>query len=980
MDDNNKQLNNNNNGVEDYKQDNSIEQAAKKAGKDIAKKITKETLKAVKKAAKEVIKKIIAAVGWKVILITIIVLAIIIILGLAWWTIKKKTYNSISQTVKTYTDNSGETKNIIEIDSSNRRLTINKDELIKNINEWIEKNNIHASTLGFSFEDDRYYDTLVKFLEAEAVSSYPDLRTIDGRDGNGKLGDPVEEGELQGIVKFYKRDATGKEAPILLEFKEYTEYRAIAAKFGVKLDDKETGEQVYTQQAEIESHFATELKPYFTLDEEMNVLVASLSGNVHKVTYSDYAKVEGNVDTEDYTFQLNVSRINYQEDIGRYTMPFEFPLALLMITKNPQFCEKVADLAMRSTIGQEKNDEDEPEIVIDIQDKLEDSYIKKELCYTSDLKLQKEVEIRQIATDKQTGSTHEQRVSTASYMVPKQVEVEPFSITEDWIQGVTPEVCVSKAITWIADYAANFQDPNPVEDNLYYIYTGEEDDESYTQVFYSESKAKDPHDYIDTTDFGIKVPSGSDNGSVSVSYKVNEISRSILEKKINKRTKITNNTTTYALTKIPTVNPKWARFLSLLKVDSSLNPQKYNLDDIHQNDVIIRYDLYDGDTYGTPETNLLNGKAALYNLLQTNSKTKQLEEIMRDLIDIYTGKKKAQDIDTEFLDMYSASEFIPATTLSYSGGISGTYTGQYKGQIQEKIWYALKQLGYSDVAIAGAMGNIDYESGGFQAGITEKGSGIGAGLCQWSYGRRTALENYAASQNKPWQDEDIQVDFLVAEISGQGPASQYASRRKSGYIREEKIVSTHDQWKNCADESQLEDATLHFMRFFESPKSKDSLDERVSRARKWYSEFQGQQIFATIDEIELTGENKTKMENLIRKAIEIANDDSHLYVWGAKGPKNFDCSGFVSYLYKEFFGKSLGSTNWLYNNLHYTNKISSFAYLQPGDIVWRDGHCGLYIGGGQIAEAKSANLPEPDQIKVSPFNQNKFDEAYRIIN
>ena len=93
------------------------------------------------------------------------------------------------------------------------------------------------------------------------------------------------------------------------------------------------------------------------------------------------------------------------------------------------------------------------------------------------------------------------------------------------------------------------------------------------------------------------------------------------------------------------------------------------------------------------------------------------------------------------------------------------------------------------------MGNIDLESGGFKAGATEKG-GTGIGLIQWSFGRADQLRAYAKHKGVSWKDEDTQIEFLIAEISGQGPAKNYSSQRKKGWIGDERVTGTYEQWKN----------------------------------------------------------------------------------------------------------------------------------------------------------------------------------------
>lgn len=82
--------------------------------------------------------------------------------------------------------------------------------------------------------------------------------------------------------------------------------------------------------------------------------------------------------------------------------------------------------------------------------------------------------------------------------------------------------------------------------------------------------------------------------------------------------------------------------------------------------------------------------------------------------------------------------------------------------------------GLSAAGAAGVMGNFQAESG-MDPGIVEGGThslddlvpGVreGIGLLQWSYSRREALLTYAASRGRPWQDVEVQLDFMAAEIA-----------------------------------------------------------------------------------------------------------------------------------------------------------------------------------------------------------------------
>lgn len=102
------------------------------------------------------------------------------------------------------------------------------------------------------------------------------------------------------------------------------------------------------------------------------------------------------------------------------------------------------------------------------------------------------------------------------------------------------------------------------------------------------------------------------------------------------------------------------------------------------------------------------------------------------------------------------------------------------------------------------------------------------------------------------------------------------------------------------------------------------------------------------------------------------------YVYGASGPSSFDCSGFTSYIYKQY-GVSLNRTAaGQYSNGTAVSKDE----LQPGDLVMfgKSGinHVGIYIGGGQMVHAANPSRGVTTDTINSGYYYNNYVGARRV--
>lgn len=199
------------------------------------------------------------------------------------------------------------------------------------------------------------------------------------------------------------------------------------------------------------------------------------------------------------------------------------------------------------------------------------------------------------------------------------------------------------------------------------------------------------------------------------------------------------------------------------------------------------------------------------------------------------------------------SLFVGATETSSSDGYSSV-DGFYGESVQEKVWWALKDQGFSNCQVAAAMGNIHCESDGFEPSRVEYGydeNNGGIGLCQWtnsdrgSQGNNTNLKNYAKSKGTTWQDEDTQIEFLITYLTGKGKATEYTSNAHMGrtYFNTYYEATAWEKYKETGkSDNDIDYLTRAFLANYEGPGSQyadSSISNRIQWAKKYYDEFKG---------------------------------------------------------------------------------------------------------------------------------------------
>lgn len=299
-----------------------------------------------------------------------------------------------------------------------------------------------------------------------------------------------------------------------------------------------------------------------------------------------------------------------------------------------------------------------------------------------------------------------------------------------------------------------------------------------------------------------------------------------------------------------------------------------------------------------------------------------------------------------------------------------------QAEIQQYVYDFLYDKGLPHISICAVMGNITGESS-WDVEKIEVGSGIGFGLCQWSYIRREQLEAYGTSL-------EHQCEFLWSELTGEnthltGADYQWIANPGDSVDNGEGFYCSISDFRNGV--GTIEFLTKAFCYCWERPAyATNHLAEiRIPAASGFYASMQ----------YGGSSENSGIIRNAIEWAVSIAEDDSHGYDQTNRWSPDYDCSSFIITAYEQAGCpvKTNGATytgdmieafqSCGFLKLAYTKGMT----LIPGDVLWRTGHTEMYIGNGQrvgahISENGTVYADEEgdqtgEEISVVTFSVNE---------
>ena len=251
-------------------------------------------------------------------------------------------------------------------------------------------------------------DELEKLLNAEIITQYPKIK-------NNK-----DKNILDGIIEFERHDSEG----------------------GVK-------KLTYIKKSSFDAMIAandTNVVNYFSLDDDgnavfgvINTVTEEFSTNDDAVKTSDYSENLKDDESKKVTHTASTITVDYKSAVSKYTMPFEYLWALLIVGRDKDFVLELADLV------------EDSEITISLYDNITTTVNEEVHTYKKETKTVtsssvQEVNNGQVTYAYSTGSTESYSTDPKEYKVTHIFTYEEDNLMYD----------LTKANVWIVDYSKEY--------------------------------------------------------------------------------------------------------------------------------------------------------------------------------------------------------------------------------------------------------------------------------------------------------------------------------------------------------------------------------------------------------------------------------------------------------------------------------------------------------------------------------------------
>lgn len=484
---------------------------------------------------------------------------------------------------------------------------------------------------------------------------------------------------------------------------------------------------------------------------------------------------------EEYTtkrYNMSSTKINYQELVSGYKMPFDYLWAFLVVGQEKNFVFDLADLVYDS------------EIEITIHDNLTtntnistDTYTNTTKVITDDVKVK--VTYGNVSPESPTATPTLQTTTVTGGPFEKEKEEDYTTVHTVITKTNTLDVSLTKANVWIVDYSQEYtyQIPDPIVTPP-------------SQRKHEEEYPEEPNKTDGIDSLGL---AESYRQSVQATYAASYTTVS---------TRVTSLTSKY-----------YYKTNGIVNIENTSESKKYVASPAKIREKTEKWT--DEDNFVTiflksknykAGTNILNAADWLFEILESGKNTVNMLDLTKYLL--YKATNEDYGVKNFDFSIYNPKNFK---------SLGDQYGGQSNiDGIPGQIYDFLLAKGIPPVGAAAILGNIEGES----SFVPSASNGTHNGLCQWSIKDRfKALETLANSKGTSWTDVNTQLEFMWSELEG---SYQNVKNVIMSATQESDMEYATWYWGRYYE--------IYFLgNNFES--TKDYSKKRYEYAQKWYKQW-----------------------------------------------------------------------------------------------------------------------------------------------
>ncbi|MCH5583998.1 NlpC/P60 family protein [Shimazuella sp. AN120528] len=224
---------------------------------------------------------------------------------------------------------------------------------------------------------------------------------------------------------------------------------------------------------------------------------------------------------------------------------------------------------------------------------------------------------------------------------------------------------------------------------------------------------------------------------------------------------------------------------------------------------------------------------------------------------------------------------------------------------------------------------------------------------------------------------------MEAQLLASTSFSEFLSRLEGIRLLMENDYQVYQKYKDQAEAIQKNQAAIKQ----EAANSKQLLDDAEKKMKQLQAEYKAlqkqlksEQLKALAKSSGVSDPGKLSDTSWLNKARAMIGKVN--YVFGAESYPNFDCSGWVQYVFREYRGINLPRTSEAQSQV---GTSVSRSNLQPGDLIFLQGtyksgvsHVGIYLGDGlYISNENEKNDLQIDSLNNS-YSQTHYWGAKRV--